>query len=103
MFYTSSNGYESIRASLNLEDKFIVLYAGAHGMSNDLEVLLNAAEITIDNNNIKYILVGDGKEKNNLTNMAKDKNLTNVLFFANPFLKSACRVLSLMQMCVLLF
>jgi len=68
------------RQQYNLENKFVVLYSGAHGMSNDLEVMLSAAKLTAANPEIVFVLVGDGKEKSNLVSLARQQGLTNVLF-----------------------
>jgi len=84
--FTSDAGSISIREQYNLTDKFIVLYAGAHGMSNDLEVILEAADITRKDERVQYVFVGDGKEKQNLIEFAESKNLSNVLFLP-PFPK----------------
>lgn len=79
MFDPNDNGSE-FRKSHHLEDKFIALYAGAHGVSNDLEVVLDAATRMQSNSNIIYVFVGDGKEKANLQNKAESMKLTNVCF-----------------------
>lgn len=68
------------RRQLNLEDAYIVLYSGAHGISNDLEVLLRAARLTAHDTRIVYLLVGDGKEKPVLQQLVHDWNLRNVIF-----------------------
>ena len=52
-----------IRKNLGWNNKFIVLYAGAHGMSNDLGVVLKAAQLLKEEKRIHFVLVGDGKEK----------------------------------------
>ncbi len=62
------------------ENKFVVLYTGAHGMSNDLQVVLHAAEKLKDHEDIHIVLLGDGKEKLNLIQMATSMNLTNLEF-----------------------
>ena len=67
------------RAAHNLEGKFVVLYAGAHGISNDLEVVLESASL-ISNARIQIVLLGDGKEKRNLQDRAKELGLNNVIF-----------------------
>jgi glycosyltransferase involved in cell wall biosynthesis len=59
---------------------YTVLYAGAHGMSNDLEIVLQAARQLQDIADIEVILLGDGKEKPALQQMAKDMQLTNLQF-----------------------
>jgi len=62
-------------------DRFKVVYIGAHGPANGLEVLVQAASI-IQNRNLglHFILIGDGAEKNNLMSMAKDSCLDNISF-----------------------
>lgn len=79
MFDLTSNGNE-FRKKHHLENKFVVLYAGAHGISNNLGVILETASITLDNPEIVYVFIGDGKEKNNLITEAESKQLDNALF-----------------------
>jgi len=79
MFDPNNDGME-FRRSNQLADKFVVLYAGAHGMSNDLEVVLDAAALLVDRNDIQLVLLGDGKEKPALMARAQKKDLTNVTF-----------------------
>lgn len=59
---------------------FTVLYAGAHGMSNDLGIVLHAAQLLLDREDIEVILLGDGKEKSALQQLAKEMLLTNLQF-----------------------
>ena len=68
------------RESNGLKNKFVALYAGAHGMSNDLQVVLDAARLLADAKNIQFVLLGDGKEKNALMTQAGEMNLSNVTF-----------------------
>ncbi|MEW5940491.1 MAG: glycosyltransferase family 4 protein, partial [Chloroflexota bacterium] len=79
MFDPANDGAEFRRAH-GLEDKFVALYAGAHGMSNDLDVVLDAAKILEDEKKIQIVLLGDGKEKPALQARARDLGLTNVTF-----------------------
>ena len=79
MFDPSATG-QVFRQQHNLQDKFIVLYAGAHGMSNDLGVMLQAAKLLKDQPEIAFALLGDGKEKVNLIARAQELNLSNVHF-----------------------
>ncbi|MBA4385771.1 MAG: glycosyltransferase WbuB, partial [Anaerolinea sp.] len=55
-------------------------YAGAHGISNNLGIILETAVITRKDDDIVYVFVGDGKEKSNLMEQANFNLLTNVLF-----------------------
>jgi glycosyltransferase involved in cell wall biosynthesis len=69
-----------IRKELGWTDKFILLYAGAHGMSNDLAVVLQAAKLLEKHDDIKMVFIGDGKEKSNLIALTESLRLSNVDF-----------------------
>jgi glycosyltransferase involved in cell wall biosynthesis len=70
----------SFRDANRLGDSFVALYAGAHGMSNDLNVVLDAAQILTAEPNIRIVLLGDGKEKAHLQTRAAELGLENLLF-----------------------
>ena len=70
----------SIRKELNLEDKFVVLYAGALGQANDIDTILRAAKRLNDDDRIRFVLFGDGKERARLQAQTERMKLTNVLF-----------------------
>ena len=72
----------AFRSEHGLEGKFIALYAGAHGLSNDLGVLLDAAALLIQRPDIAIVLVGDGKDKPFIISQAAEKQLSNVHFIA---------------------
>ena len=79
MFDPSARG-EAFRQKHGLAGKFIALYAGAHGMSNDLGVVLDAAARLTDCPETVIVLLGDGKEKPSLMARANDMGLKNVVF-----------------------
>lgn len=79
MFDPNSDG-GAFRREHSLEDHFVALYAGAHGMSNDLGVLLQAASLLADRPDITVVLLGDGKEKPALIDQAHRLGLKNVAF-----------------------
>jgi glycosyltransferase involved in cell wall biosynthesis len=56
------------------------MYAGAHGLSNDLDVLLDAAQRLQVKPEIVILFVGDGKEKPRLVAEAESRGLANVRF-----------------------
>jgi len=84
--FTPANTIQ-IRKELGWTDKFILLYAGAHGMSNDLPVILQAAKLIEKHDDIKMVFIGDGKEKSNLIALAESLRLSNVEFL-NPIPKN---------------
>jgi glycosyltransferase involved in cell wall biosynthesis len=63
-----------------LRGRFLALYAGAHGLSNDLTTLLEAADLLRAEERIVFVLVGDGKEKPHLIATAEQMRLPNVRF-----------------------
>ncbi|MDC3161384.1 glycosyltransferase family 4 protein [Gammaproteobacteria bacterium] len=67
----------------NLEDKFIVGYIGTLGLAHSIENILLAAERTLENKNIKFVLVGNGAERNKLKKIIEKRKLTNVLMIPN--------------------
>jgi glycosyltransferase involved in cell wall biosynthesis len=79
MFDPEADG-TAFRKQFALEGKYIVLYAGAHGLSNDLGVVLGAAEELLNEENIAIVLLGDGKDKPMLQERAARMELDNVHF-----------------------
>lgn len=61
---------------------FIALFAGAHGIANGLDALLDMAKVLLEKNhhNIKILLAGDGKLKPKLMDRARAEQLTNCIF-----------------------
>jgi glycosyltransferase involved in cell wall biosynthesis len=79
MFNPKIDG-SSIRKEFNLENHFVVLYAGALGQANDIDTILRAAKRLNENEKIRFVLFGDGKERERLQNLANQMNLSNVIF-----------------------
>ncbi|MEJ2757917.1 MAG: glycosyltransferase family 4 protein [Anaerolineales bacterium] len=99
MFDPSADG-EAMRREHGLEGRFVVLYAGAHGMSNDLEIVLQAAQKLGDQPEVAIVLLGDGKEKANLVAQAGQMGLENI-FFLPPLPKAEMSAaLSLADVCL---
>lgn len=86
MFSPKDKGAE-FREAHGLEGKFVVMYTGAHGMSNDLGVVIEAADRFRDQKDLAFVLIGDGKEKHALMRRTAELKLTNV-YFLPPMSKS---------------
>lgn len=69
-----------VREEFSLKDQFLVVYAGALGIANDLTTLLRAAALVRDDASITLLIVGDGKERAHLEAMAAELRLANVRF-----------------------
>jgi glycosyltransferase involved in cell wall biosynthesis len=99
MFDPDENG-ASFRKQHGLAGKFIVLYAGAHGVSNDLPVVLAAANQLKQQENIAFILLGDGKEKPALIENARKMGLHNMLFLPPLAKKEMAVALAAADVCI---
>lgn len=59
-------------------EKFVISYAGAIGVANNLQTLLHAAKELKDKEDIYFRIVGEGAEKEKLKKFVKENNLQNV-------------------------
>jgi colanic acid biosynthesis glycosyl transferase WcaI len=66
-----------------LADKFVVLHAGNIGLSQNLDVVLEAAALLTDRPEIVFLFIGDGNRKAALEEAAAGRGLSNVRFL--PF------------------
>lgn len=71
--------YAELLDKLHNSGKFLIGFAGAHGIANALNVLLYAAE-KLQNTDAYFVLVGQGQEKENLKALVQKLKLDNVLF-----------------------
>lgn len=99
MFNPSVDG-SSIRVELGVDDKFVVLYAGALGQANDIDTILRAAERLKDDDNIRFVLFGDGKERARLKSEAERMKLSNVIFAGVRPKKDMPRVVASADVCL---
>jgi glycosyltransferase involved in cell wall biosynthesis len=72
--WRSENGFKP--------DDFIVLYAGILGYAQALEVILKAAALVTDKK-VKFVIVGDGPQRDFLHQLNNELGLNNVHFFGN--------------------
>jgi lipopolysaccharide/colanic/teichoic acid biosynthesis glycosyltransferase len=69
-----------VRSRYGFDNGVLAVYAGAHGIANGLDTVLDAAALLSDVPMITIALVGDGREKDRLQKRAKDDGLDNVKF-----------------------
>ncbi len=71
-------------------DKFLVMYSGNLGMAHELKSLIDAAEILKDHNEIHFVIIGEGVQKEAVTQQVARGNLTNVTIMGKqPYEKLA--------------
>jgi len=79
-FIKPTNRINGFRIQHSLGKKFIVSFAGTMGYSQDLDIILESANILEEYKDILFLLVGDGLEKARLEKKAEELNLKNVKF-----------------------
>lgn len=70
----------NFREQHGLQGKFVVMYAGNHGITSCLENVLQAAETLKDDPDIRFIFIGEGVKKPALEEVSRLKGLKNILF-----------------------
>jgi glycosyltransferase involved in cell wall biosynthesis len=63
-----------------LRDRFVVMHAGNLGLSQNLDVVLDAAERLAPHDGIRFIFIGDGSRRAALEARARERRLSNVTF-----------------------
>jgi colanic acid biosynthesis glycosyl transferase WcaI len=70
-----------VARTLGLEDKFVVSFIGTIGIAHGLETLIASAErLQTTYPDIRFMIIGDGAERERVMNMARAKNLRNISF-----------------------
>lgn len=67
-----------LRQKLGLDDKFVLTYLGTHGMAHGLDFVLESAAKIKENDDVHFLLIGDGAEKSKLIGIKEKLNLSNV-------------------------
>lgn len=68
------------RSELGLENKFILAYAGLIGIAQGVNMIIETAIRLKEENDIHFLIVGEGVEKQKLHDRAKSLKLNNVTF-----------------------
>jgi len=78
MFKFNPDERERIRSELGLDGKFIVIYAGIHGLAQGLETIIETARLLQVFPKVHIILIGDGPKKAELLSLANEYGLPNL-------------------------
>lgn len=70
----------SIRERWGIKEKFVALFGGNLGKGQKIENIAWLAEHYIDKEDIVFLIITKGVEKDRLQSIAKEKNLSNILF-----------------------
>ena len=102
-FDQSSSPADSLaaRSEFDLQEYFVVGYAGLHGLAQRLETVLQAATMLSGYSEIMFAFFGEGPEKVALQKMAAQLDLKNVRFYPNQSRKEMPSVLKTLDASVI--
>jgi glycosyltransferase involved in cell wall biosynthesis len=76
---SSAGGARALRGEWGVDGRFVVMYSGNLGLSQNLEQVLDAAELLRDEP-VQFLFVGEGAAKAGLVARAAEQKLANVRF-----------------------
>lgn len=79
VFFPKEKNTELI-SKYNLQNKYVVAYMGAHGISQNLSTIMDVAAQFREDINVMFLFVGEGAEKDRLKQIMYKKKLNNVQF-----------------------
>ncbi len=81
------NDFDSNKKLYKLDDSdleddllFKVIYLGSIRLANNIKLLIDAAELLKDKKNIRFLIYGDGDDRDYLVEYCNNKQLNNVIF-----------------------
>lgn len=87
---------------LGLKGKFVAGYVGTHGMAHHLETILEAALIAQENNeDILFLLLGNGARKQELVDLSITMGLKNIIFVDSVPKEDVARYWSLLDVSII--
>lgn len=96
--FKPQNKNEELEKKLNLQNKFVFAYIGTHGMAHGLDFILNSIKsLEHSHPDFRFLFIGDGAEKKNLIQLAKDLKLANTVFVDSVSKKEIVNYLSVMD------
>ena len=87
---------------LGLQDKFVAGYVGTHGLAHHLETILEAAFIAQEkNDDIRFLMLGNGARKQELVDLSKTMGLNNIIFVDSVPKEDVARYWSLLDVSII--
>lgn len=83
------------------QNEFVVLYSGNIGGKQGLETLIKAANTLHHEDNIKFVIVGDGSARESLSALVEQLSLSNVIFLPLQHIERVSQMLSAADVLVL--
>ena len=81
--HRTSDQKTEIRTEFGFGNKFVIGYAGLHGLAQGLETVIHAARLVAEQEDLLFAFFGDGPEKEKLVQLAHQFKLNNIRFYAS--------------------
>ena len=79
-------------------NKFTIAYTGAIGIANNIEMLIDVAK-ELENENIDFVIVGNGPLRTKIADKIKEENLSNIRLFNSIPKSEIYDFLSIVDVC----
>ncbi len=94
---------DELRRQLGVAGKFLVCYVGTMGMAHGLETLLDAAsQLQQQNPDVRFLLIGEGAEKERIQALAQSRGLASIAFLDQQPREKIPAFISASDACVVL-
>jgi glycosyltransferase involved in cell wall biosynthesis len=101
--FTPDVSGDDVKRALGLEGRFIVSYIGTLGLAHGLQAVAQAAsELQSTFPNIQFLFVGEGADKDRLTSLVAQLNLTNVHFLPQQPRQEIPSIIRASDLCLVL-
>ena len=98
------NKNNKLYTKYNLDkNKFKVVHFGSMGIANNLDYILECATLLSENDQIEFIFIGEGSEKNKLIKRCNLSNLKNVKFLGNYNTETLSEIINLCDISIVSF
>jgi colanic acid biosynthesis glycosyl transferase WcaI len=68
-----------LRHELGLNGKFVLIYAGVHGLAQGMETLVQVADLLRGDDDMRLLFVGEGPKKEQTAALVRQRGLANVM------------------------
>lgn len=99
-FSNSVEKDKELSLRLGLSDKFVVMYTGNLGIANDLDTILETANLLKDVRDIRFVLVGGGIRKDEIKKRIDIEGIENVILLEPVSKREIPKVISLADVCL---
>ncbi len=69
----------TLRHELGLDGKFVLLYAGVHGLAQGMETLVQVGDLLRGDDDIRLVFIGAGPKQEETATLIQQQGLTNVM------------------------